>query len=74
MAMGREQGLNVLQQQICDVESEEQKFTCKGNQITPVKDSGLCVTASGNTMSFSISLLFLIVTSLLSYLPIYLFI
>ncbi|XP_074608868.1 uncharacterized protein LOC141863292 [Acropora palmata] len=46
VAMGREQGLNVLQQQICDVESDEQKFTCKGNQITPVKDSGLCVTAS----------------------------
>ena len=74
MAMGRDQGLNVLQQQICDVESDEQKFICEGNQITPVKDSGLCVTASGNTIFFSISLLFLIITSLLSNSPIYLFI
>lgn len=48
VAMGRDQGLDMLQQQACDVKSEEQRFTCNKNKITPVKDSGLCVTASGN--------------------------
>ena len=46
--MGRDQGLDLLKQQACDVKSEEQRFTCKKNKIMPVKDSGLCVTASGN--------------------------
>ena len=47
--MGRDQGLDLLQQQACDVSSEEQRFTCKeSNKIAPVKDSGLCVTGSGN--------------------------
>ena len=46
--MGREQGEDLLTQDVCDVASEEQKFTCKGKRITPVKNSGLCVTASGN--------------------------
>lgn len=48
VTMGRDQGLDLLKQQACDVKSEEQRFTCKKNKIMPVKDSGLCVTASGN--------------------------
>ena len=48
VAMGRAQGMDLLTQEVCDVKSEEQRFTCKGNSVTPVKDSGLCVTASGN--------------------------
>ena len=48
MAMGRDQGLDLLKQEVCDAKSDEQRFTCKGNTMTPVKDSGLCVTASGN--------------------------
>ena len=47
VAMGTAQGQALVQQQACDVTSEEQKFTCDGNKITPVKDSGVCVTASG---------------------------
>ena len=54
--MGREQGLDLLQQEICDVKSEEQRFTCKGEKVTPVKDSGLCVTASGNCFSVSVTM------------------
>ena len=54
--MGREQGLDLLKQEICDVKSEEQRFTCKGNKVTPVKDSGLCVTASGNCFSVSVTI------------------
>ena len=46
--MGRDQGLDLLKQEACDVKSEEQRFTCKKNKIMPVKDSGLCVTTSGN--------------------------
>ena len=58
--MGREQGLDLLKQEICDVKSEEQRFTCKGEKVTPVKNSGLCVTASGNCFSvFVIPLMFL---------------
>jgi len=48
VAMGRDQGLDLLKQEVCDAKSDEQRFTCKGNTMTPVKDSGLCVTASGN--------------------------
>lgn len=52
VAMGRDQGLDLLKQEICDVKSEEQKFTCKGNTVTPEKDSGLCVTASGKLFGY----------------------
>ncbi|CAH3136107.1 unnamed protein product [Pocillopora meandrina] len=45
-AMGSDQGQALVLQQACDVTSEEQKFTCNGTKITPVKDSGLCVTGS----------------------------
>lgn len=51
VAMGRDQGQDLLKQEICDVKSDEQKFTCKGNTVTPEKDSGLCVTASGKLFS-----------------------
>ena len=55
--MSRDQGLDLLTQQACDVKSEEQRFTCKKNKIVPVKDSGLCVTASGNCFTlFSLPL------------------
>lgn len=50
--MGSDQGQALVLQQACDVTSEEQKFTCNGTRISPVKDSGLCVTGSGNN-SFS---------------------
>ena len=46
--MGRDQGLDLLKQQACDVRSEDQRFTCEKNKKMPVKDSGLCITASGN--------------------------
>lgn len=57
VTMGRDQGLDLLKQQACDVKSEEQRFTCKKNKIMPVKDSGLCVTASGNCFTIAYSLL-----------------
>ena len=57
VTMGRDQGLDLLKQQACDVKSEEQRFTCKKNKIMPVKDSGLCVTASGNCFTIVYSLL-----------------
>ena len=47
LAVGREQGLDRVQQETCDVKSDAQRFACQENQITAVKDSALCVTASG---------------------------
>ena len=53
--MGREQDQDLLTQEVCDVTSEEQKFSCQGDKITPVKNTGLCVTASGKYCKFSIT-------------------
>ena len=53
--MGREQDQDLLTQEVCDVTSEEQKFSCQGDKITPVKNTGLCVTASGKYCKFNIT-------------------
>ena len=53
--MGREQNQDLLTQEVCDVTSEEQKFTCQGDKIAPVKNTGLYVTASGKYCKFNIT-------------------
>ena len=53
--MGREQDQDLLTQEVCDVTSEEQKFTCEGDKIAPVKNTGLYVTASGKYCKFNIT-------------------
>ena len=53
--MGREQDQDLLTQEVCDVTSEEQKFTCQGDKIAPVKNTGLYVTASGKYCKFNIT-------------------
>ena len=53
--MSREKDKDLLTQEVCEVTSEKQYFTCQGNMITTVKNTGLFVTSSGKYFKFNIT-------------------